>query len=243
MWVGLYSVGYVIPTLALLVAIIAFIFGTPTYRPKPKAESPFTRMAKVLVAALRKMNILVPNDPKELYELNLDEYSHPGKYRIDHSNSLRFLDRAAVKIEESAFEWKLCPVTQVEQTKQMVKMIPILFATFIPSTLLAQTHTFFIKQGTTLVRSIGPHFEIPSACLTVFLTISMLISIAAYDRLFVPWARKYTRNPRGVTLLLRMVIGIVIHIITMILASLVERRRLGVANDHGIFKKDQILCL
>ncbi|KAJ9565165.1 hypothetical protein OSB04_001131 [Centaurea solstitialis] len=238
-----WSLGYGIPTLALLVAIIAFIFGTPTYRHKPRGESPFSKMAKVLVATARKRNVVVPVDPKELYELTLDEYSIPGKYKVDHSCSLRFLDKAAVKIEEPASEWKLCPVTHVEQTKQMVKMIPILCATFVPSILVAQSHTFFIKQGTTLIRSMGPHFEIPPACLGVFLTISMLISIAVYDRLFVPLVRKYTKNPRGITLLQRMGIGIVLHIFTMIIASFVERRRLTVARDHGIFGEKQIVPL
>ncbi|KAI3678787.1 hypothetical protein L6452_38090 [Arctium lappa] len=238
-----WGLGYGIPTLALLVAIIAFIFGTPIYRHKPRAESPFTRMAKVLVATARKRNAVVPVDPKELYELTLDEYSNPGKYKVDHSCSLRFLDKAAVKIEEPASEWKLCPVTHVEQTKQMVKMIPILCATFIPSILVAQTHTFFIKQGTTLIQSMGPHFEIPPACLSVFLTISMLISIAVYDRLFVPMVRKYTKNPRGITLLQRMGIGIILHIVTMIVASFVERRRLSVARDHGIVGEKQIVPL
>ncbi|KAK9067530.1 hypothetical protein SSX86_011641 [Deinandra increscens subsp. villosa] len=238
-----WGLGYGVPTLALLVAIIAFVVGTPVYRHKPRAESAFTRMAKVLVASARKWNASVPMDPKELYELSLDEYASRGKHRINHSCSLRFLDKAAVKVEEPASEWKLCPVTQVEQTKQMVKMIPILCATFIPSTLMAQSHTLFIKQGTTLVRSIGPHFEIPPACLSVFVTLSMLISLAIYDRLFVPLVRKYTKNPRGITLLQRMAIGIIIHIITMIVASFVERRRLSVAKDHSLYKLGQIVPL
>ncbi|XP_076906070.1 protein NRT1/ PTR FAMILY 5.2-like [Bidens hawaiensis] len=238
-----WGLGYTIPTIALLVAIIAFVFGTPVYRHKPRAESPFTRMAKVIVATARKWNVNVPIDPKDLYELTLDEYASPGKYRIDHSSSLRFLDKAAVKVEGPTSEWTLCPVTQVEQTKQMVKMIPILCAVLIPSTLMAQTHTLFIKQGTTLVRSMGPHFEIPPASLSVFVTISMLISLAVYDRLFVPFVRKYTKNPRGITLLQRMTIGIIIHIVTMVVASLVERDRLSVAKDHGIYKIGQIVPL
>ncbi|MFS7975451.1 putative proton-dependent oligopeptide transporter family, MFS transporter superfamily [Helianthus anomalus] len=209
-----WGLGYGIPTLTLLVAIIAFVFGTPVYRHKTRVESPFTRMAKVLVAAARKWNTSVP-----------------------------FLDKAAVRVEEPTSEWYLCPVTQVEQTKQMVKMIPVLCATFIPSTLIAQTNTLFIKQGTTLVRSIGPNFEIPPASLSVFFTISMLISLVVYDRLLVPFVRKYTKNPRGITMLQRMMVGLIIHIITMTIAFLVERHRLSVAKDHGINKPRQIVPL
>ncbi|XP_076906072.1 protein NRT1/ PTR FAMILY 5.2-like isoform X2 [Bidens hawaiensis] len=238
-----WALGYVISTLALFVALVVFIIGTPVYRHKPKTGSPFTNMAQVLVAATRKWNVVMPVDHEELHELTLDESSSSWKYRIDHSSSLRFLDKAAVKINEPVSKWNLCPVTQVEQTKQMLKMVPILFTTFIPSTLMAQTHTLFIKQGTTLVRSMGPHFEIPPACLAAFITISMLISIVIYDRYFVPFAKKYTNNPRGITILQRMGIGIALHIIIMVVASLVEMLRLSVARDHGIFEKGKIVPL
>ncbi|PWA85237.1 proton-dependent oligopeptide transporter family [Artemisia annua] len=238
-----WGLGYGIPTAALLVAMVVFIAGTPTYRHKPSSGSPFTKMAKVLVATARKWNQVVPEDPKKLYELSMDEYSGPGKYMIGHSTTLRFLDRAAVRTEEPSSEWKVCPVTQVEQTKQMLKMLPILVATFIPSSLLAQTHTLFIKQGVTLVRSVGHHFDIPPASLSVFITIFLLISIVLYDRLFVPTIRKYTKNPRGITLLQRMIIGLVLHVIVMIIASIVEQKRLSVAKDHGIIKNDQIVPL
>ncbi|XP_071687693.1 protein NRT1/ PTR FAMILY 5.2-like [Rutidosis leptorrhynchoides] len=234
-----WELGYGIPTVGLVVAMAVFIVGTPRYRHKPPSGSPFTKMTKVLVATARNWKRVVPDDPKELYELNMDKYDVPGKYIIGHSTSLRFLDRAAVRTEESVSEWKLCPVTQVEQTKQMLKMVPILLATFIPSTLIAQTHTLFIKQGVTLVPSMGPHFDIPPACLTVFVTISLLISIVLYDRFFVPTIQKYTKNPRGITLLQRMAIGLVLHIIIMIIASIVERKRLSVAKDHNIFKNDK----
>lgn len=132
----------------------------------------------------------------------------------------------------------LCPVTQVEETKQMVKMLPVWVTTFVPSTMLALIHTLFIKQGTTLDRSMGPHFEIPPACLAAFGTISMLISLAIYDRYFVPTIRHYTQNPRGITLLQRMGFGFLLHVIILFTACLAERKRLSVAREHNIFDKD-----
>ncbi|CAK9318776.1 unnamed protein product [Citrullus colocynthis] len=73
----------------------------------------------------------------------------------------------------------------MEETKQMLRMIPILICTFIPSTMLAQPQTLFIKQGRTLNRSVGSHFQIPPASLTALVTISMLVNVIIYDRLFV----------------------------------------------------------
>ncbi|WRX08819.1 Proton-dependent oligopeptide transporter family - like 2 [Theobroma cacao] len=134
--------------------------------------------------------------------------------------------------------WMLCTVTQVEETKQMGKMIPVLMVTFIPSTLLAQVGTLFVKQGTTLDRRMGPHFEIPPACLTAFVTIFMLITIAIYDRYFVPTVRRYTKNPRGITLIQRMGIGLMLQIIIMTTACFAERKRLSVVREHQKFGKN-----
>lgn len=84
-----WGLGYFIATSALFVALIVFVIGTPIYRHKRMTESPFTNMARVLVAAARKRNVVVPVDPEELYELTSNEYSCSGKHRIDHSSSLR----------------------------------------------------------------------------------------------------------------------------------------------------------
>lgn len=154
----------------------------------------------------------------------------------------RFLDKAALKNGPTS-PWLLCPVTQVEETKQIIKMIPVLLVTLIPSAVVAQVGTLFIKQGTTLNRSIGPNFKIPPACLTAFVTISMLITIVIYDRFFVPFIRQYTKNPRGITLLQRMGIGLVLHTIIMVIASLVERKRLSVARENQRLDYDDIVPL
>ncbi|CAI9776013.1 unnamed protein product [Fraxinus pennsylvanica] len=166
-------------------------------------------MAKVIVASLRKLKGIVPADPKELYELDLQEYTKKGKYRIDSTPSLRLLNKACVKTDSTS-PWMLCPVTQVEETKQMLRMIPILIATFIPSTMIAQINTLFVKQGTTLNRHVVGKFNIPPASLAGFVTLSMLISVVLYDQFFVKIIRKWTKNPRGITLLQRM--GIVAEI-------------------------------
>ncbi|KAK6937735.1 Proton-dependent oligopeptide transporter family [Dillenia turbinata] len=236
-----FTLGYALPSVGLAISVIVFLFGTPLYRHKMPTGSPMTTIARVFVAAARKRKLTVPNDPKELYELSLDEYSKLGKFRVDYSPSYRFLDKAAVKTGQTS-PWMLSTVTQIEETKRMVKMLPILIATFIPSTLLAQTHTLFVKQGTLLDRKIG-NFTIRPANLAAFVTISMLISIVLYDRLFVPFIRKYTKNPRGITLLQRLTIGLLVHMMIMVTASLAERRRLSVAREHGIVGKKQVVPL
>lgn len=74
-----WTLGYALPTLGLAVSIIVFLVSTPFYRHKLAAESPFTRMAQVLVAAVKKWKVPVPDDPKQLHEHSLDEYIGSGK--------------------------------------------------------------------------------------------------------------------------------------------------------------------
>ncbi|KAL0548105.1 hypothetical protein IC582_012550 [Cucumis melo] len=193
-----WSLGYGIPTIGIGVAIIIFVVGTPFYRHRLPSGSPFTTMASVIVAAAWNWRLPIPNDPNQLYELEIQHYSKPGTFKIDSTPSLRFLNKAAIR-RDSGGPWRLCSVTEVEvteveETKQMLRMIPILICTFIPNTIMAQTHTLFIKQGTTLDRSIDSHFKIPPDSLNVFVTISMLFSILIYDRIFVKIMQRVTKS-------------------------------------------------
>ncbi|KAL6553824.1 hypothetical protein OROMI_019497 [Orobanche minor] len=226
-----WTLGYGLPTIGLAISIIIFLAGTSFYRYKVPTGSPFTKMARVIVAALRKRKVVVPTDTKELYELNLEMYTKKGKYRIDSTPTLRFLNKACVRTGATTSPWILCPVTQVEETKQMIRMIPILTATFVPSAMISQISTLFVKQGTTLNRNVGS-FDIPPASLAGFVTLSMLVSVVLYDRLFVRILHKWTNNPRGISLLQRMGIGMVFHILIMVVASLTESFRLNNANDQ-----------
>lgn len=235
-----WALGYGLPTIGLAISISIFLAGTPFYRHRVPNGSPFTRMAKVIVAALRKSKAPIPNDPKQLYELDLDEYTKHGKFRIELTPSLRFLNKAAV-ITGSNDQWELCTITQVEETKQMLKMIPILIATFVPSIMVAQINTLFVKQGTTLDRRIGKHFHIPPASLIAFTTSSLLVCVVLYDKVFVKIMKRLTKNPRGITLLQRMGIGLILHILVMTISCVIERWRLSVAREHSVVESgDQV---
>lgn len=86
-----WTLGYGLPTLGLAISIVIFLVGTPFYRHRLPTGSPFTRMARVIMAALRKWKVTIPNDPKGLYELDLEEYAKKGKFRIDSTPTLRFV--------------------------------------------------------------------------------------------------------------------------------------------------------
>ncbi|KAK2400090.1 protein NRT1/ PTR FAMILY 5.2 [Trifolium repens] len=229
-----WTLGYALPTLGLVISIITFLAGTPFYRHKLIKGSPYIRMAKVIVAAIRKWDVVVPDDPKELYELSLEEYTKQGKFKIDLTQTFGFLNKACVDTGSSTSnEWMLCTITQVEETKQILSLIPIWIATFIPSAMIAQINTLFVKQGTTLNTSIG-NFKIPPSSLAAFTILTMIITYIIYERFIVKIMQKLTKNPRGITLLQRISIGFIIHIVIMIVACFIENHRLNVAKKHEV---------
>ncbi|KAK2417839.1 protein NRT1/ PTR FAMILY 5.2 [Trifolium repens] len=227
-----WTLGYGIPTIGLAFSILVFLIGTPYYRHKLPLGSPITRMLQVFVAAVRKWKASVPEDAKELHELSMEEYARNGRSRIAHTSFISFLDKAAIKTGQNS-PWMLCTVTQIEETKQMSKLVPISIFTIIPSTLGMHLFTLFIRQGMTLDKRMGPHFNISPGNLVSITIIFTLICIAVYDCIFVPFVRRYTKNPRGITILQRIGIGLVLNIIILVIASLVERKRLNVARENN----------
>lgn len=227
-----FTLGYAIPTVGLIISVILFLIGTPFYRHKVQNGNPFNRMAQVIVAAVRKWRVNVPSDPTKLHEVDPKEYVSKGRFPISHTTILRFLDKAATR-DGSTSRWKLCPVTQVEETKLMLKMLPIWVLLFIPSTLISHVTTLFVKQGTTLNRHMGSHFQIPAGSLTSFFALSMVVSIIAYDKVLVRIFRRFTGNPRGITILQRMGIGIFVHMVCMAVASITDVKRISVVKAHG----------
>lgn len=94
--------------------------------------------------------------------------------------------------------------------------------------LVAQTPTFFTKQGSTMDRTIFPGFDIPAASLQAFIPLAIVI-FTPYDRLFVPLARAVTKKPSGISMLQRIGTGIFLSVVSIIIAALVEIKRQHIA--------------
>jgi peptide/histidine transporter 3/4 len=78
-----------------------------------------------------------------------------------------------------------------------------------------------------------PGFDIPAASLQSLIGLAIVLTIPIYDRLFVPLARAFTRKPSGITMLQRIGIGMFLSIIDMVVAALVEIKRLKTAQEYG----------
>ncbi|KAJ6805410.1 protein NRT1/ PTR FAMILY 8.3-like [Iris pallida] len=234
-----WGLGFGIPTLFMGLAIGSFFIGTPLYRFQRPGGSPLTRVCQVVVASIRKWNINVPCDSSLLYELPDKSSAIEGSRKLEHSDEIKFLDKAATvsdldkEREALANPWRLCTVTQVEELKILVRMFPIWATGIVFSAVYAQMSTMFVEQGMVLDTAVGS-FSIPPASLSTFDVISVIVWVPLYDRILVPIARRLTGKERGFSELQRMGIGLFISILAMAAAALVEIRRLQIAEADGL---------
>ncbi|XP_074294289.1 protein NRT1/ PTR FAMILY 8.3-like isoform X2 [Silene latifolia] len=234
-----WGIGFGIPALFMGVAISCFLSGTPLYRFQSPAGSPLTRMCQVIVASFQKRKLEVPQDSSHLYETRDKQPTIGGTRKLEHTEGMMYLDKAAtlsntdMKTEELCSPWSLCTVTEVEELKILIRMLPIWATGIVFSAVYSQMATMFIEQGMVMDRTVGT-FTIPAASLSIFDVISVILWVPVYDRILTPAARRFTGNERGFSDLQRMGIGLMISILAMVSAALVEIKRLQVARELNL---------
>ncbi|XP_030547286.1 protein NRT1/ PTR FAMILY 4.5-like [Rhodamnia argentea] len=234
--------GFGLSTIAMFLGVVLFTLGSPMHWIQPvQGTNTIVEIVQVYVAAIRNRKLQLPEDPAELYEIDKDAEAAGEEEFLPHRDTFRFLDKAAVKDtpalqhrqSESQNPWKMCRMTQVESAKIVLGMLPIFCCTIIMTLCLAQLQTFSIQQGLTMDTSIGS-FKIPPASLPIIPVSFLIIIVPVYDRLIVPFARKITGHPTGITHLQRIGVGLVLSSISMAVAATVEVKRKKVARDHGM---------
>lgn len=138
-------------------------------------------------------------------------------------------------IKGAANPWRLCTVTQVEELKALIRLLPIWASGIIFAMVYSQMSTMFVLQGNTMDQHIGPKFTIPSASLSIFDTLSVLFWAPVYDMAIVPLARRFTGHERGFTQLQRMGIGLAISVFSMLSAGVLEVVRLDMVKRHNLY--------
>nr|KJB71911.1 hypothetical protein B456_011G146900 [Gossypium raimondii] len=202
--------GLGIPTIAMIVSIIAFVIGSPLYKKIEPGGSPLIRLAQVIVAAFKKRKETAPENPKLLYQNKEVDAAISLHGRLVHTDQYKWLDKAAV-------------VTESESAAGILLV-----------TSSSHLHSFVIQQARTMDRHLSKSFEIPPASLSIFGILTTLSGLVLYERLFVPLARRFTGHPSGVTCLQRMGIGFVINIVATIVSSFIEIKRKSVAAHHNL---------
>ncbi|XP_022764382.1 protein NRT1/ PTR FAMILY 5.4 [Durio zibethinus] len=238
-----WTAGFVVLAGSLAVALALFLIGIKRYRKQRPTGSPFTTLAQVFVAAAKKWRVSETHRGRGIcYEDDRGGSHVQGQSKgckLVRTKQFRFLDKAMIIDNKDALSktrnpWRLCSLNQVEEVKLVLRLIPIWLGCLMFSAVITQLHTFFTKQGSTMLRSIGPHFQVPAAALQSLVGFTILIAVPVYDRLFVPIARKITGHTSGITMLQRIGIGLFVSILNMVVAGMVETARVNTARKHGL---------
>ncbi|KAK5839941.1 hypothetical protein PVK06_008801 [Gossypium arboreum] len=223
--------GFAIPGIVMAVGLVVFLLGTMTYRYSVKGdeESPIVTVGRVFILAVRNR--------KTSYSAIAAEEEARGILATESSKQFKFLNKALLAPDGSKEQGEVCSIREVEEAKAVIRLAPIWATSLTYAIVFAQSSTFFTKQGATMDRSTATGFEIPAASLQSFISLSIVLFIPIYDRIFVPLTRALTGEPAGITLLQRIGSGMVISTISLVIAAVVEMRRLKIAEEHGLIDK------
>ncbi|XP_021749960.1 protein NRT1/ PTR FAMILY 5.9-like [Chenopodium quinoa] len=215
-----WSLGFAVPTLAMIASIILFSSGTRSYTfnftndHKVDNPNPFKTTVDGLKAAISRMfncgigeshrKVDVPE--LELQENQISSQKLVGTKEVDEKPSKR--------------------IHLSDNIKVSLRLLPIWTMLLLFAVIFQQPATFFTKQGMTMKRNIGTKFKIPPATLQGAITVSIILLMPLYDKILVPCTQVITRNEKGITVLQRMGAGMVLSIIAMVIAALVEEKRL-----------------
>ncbi|XP_002517413.2 protein NRT1/ PTR FAMILY 5.8 [Ricinus communis] len=214
--------GFAIPTIAMISSIVIFCCGSRVYAYKQDLGDDkrhfrdMVQAIKELASKLGNCKIILPSGNSEVLELELQE----RPLCPDNSGSIKSLNsnpRSGTYLLENA--------------KVVLRLVPIWTMLLMFAVIFQQPATFFTKQGVTMERSIGSKLKIPPATLQSSITVSIILLMPLYDTIFIPITRLITRDKKGINVMQRMGIGMVLSIIAMIIAAVVERKRIMISRE------------
>ncbi|XP_033515949.1 protein NRT1/ PTR FAMILY 2.7-like [Nicotiana tomentosiformis] len=220
-----WKVGFYVCIAANFLGLVVFLAGSRFYHYATFEVSPFTSLARVIVAAISKRKL--PVSP-----------SHENWYHGPYGSTAEtiFLNRASLKYEGDvkpdgsiAKPWKLCTVSEVEDFKSLMRTLPLWSSSIFLSTPIALLISLSVLQALAMDRHIGPHFQIPAGSIPVIILISTAIFLTIFDRLLFPMWEKLTSQ--SVTPFKRIGAGHVLTFVGVGVGALVESKRLNVAHN------------
>ncbi|XP_051179020.1 protein NRT1/ PTR FAMILY 8.3 [Lolium perenne] len=236
-----WGISFAIPAVLMILGLAVLVGGSRVYRFRKLGASPFKSICQVVVAAVRKWHVQLPDDISLLYELTNSSSPAESSQKIQHTNQFRFLDKAAIVLPPldktskmlPMCSWSLCTVTQVEELKTLLRMFPVWASFMIFYAVGGQTTSTFIEQGMVMDNCVGP-FAIPPASLSTVSVLSALIWVYIYETVLVPLARHYTGKEKGFSQTQRLGIGFALSMLTMVYSAILEMKRLTNAQASGM---------
>uniref|UniRef100_J3MCU1 Major facilitator superfamily (MFS) profile domain-containing protein n=1 Tax=Oryza brachyantha TaxID=4533 RepID=J3MCU1_ORYBR len=223
-----WGLGFALPPAAMAVSVAAFFCCAPLYKkqrqPTRVAHKPCRGGGSGVFGALRSLlanvaarKITLPSrDEDDTDDIVLSELELQEK-------PLTKVELADEKREEEVAMGEAAPSV----AKIILRLLPIWAMMLMFAVIFQQPMTFFTRQGMAMDHRVaGGAFVIPPAMLQSSITVSIILLMPLYDRMVVPLAGLVTGDGKGVTVLQRIGVGMVLSIVAMAVAALVEARRL-----------------
>ncbi|KAL9297189.1 hypothetical protein ACSQ67_023085 [Phaseolus vulgaris] len=225
---GQWTLGFWASTASAAIALVLFLCGTRRYRYFKSVGNPLPRVGQVFVAAAK--------NGRSRYQLKINfmRFKNPHPMEGEKCSRQKDLDKAALitskdleQIEENKRNpWRLSTVTQVEEVKCVLRLLPIWLCTIMYSVVFAQMASLFVVQGDAMDTRVSS-FNIPPASMSSFDILGVAFFIFIYRHALDPLVAKTMKSK--LTELQRMGVGLVLAIMAMVSAGTVEKFRLRYA--------------
>lgn len=212
-----WSIRFGVPAICSAVATFLFFTGFCcggySSEQKPR-QSLLANIIRVLIASTCKISLNHPDDIR-----NLNKYD---EYEGKHYKGFRFLEKAAIVEEGERKRWKLCTVSEVEDTKIAIRMIPFWISFIVSGVITSIGNTYFVEQANHLNYKVGK----------LKLPITILLIVYEYFKLAFSKQFSGVANNRYAPAM-----SMIFAVLCCITASKVETRRIDAITDHGLLNK------
>jgi peptide/histidine transporter 3/4 len=92
-----WGISFAIPTVLMILGLAVLIGGSRVYRFRKLTVSPFTSLSQVIVAAVRKRNVPLPDDISHLYEPTSPSSEAQSSQKIQHTYQFRYFSYCRIQ--------------------------------------------------------------------------------------------------------------------------------------------------
>ncbi|XP_022841941.1 protein NRT1/ PTR FAMILY 5.5-like isoform X2 [Olea europaea var. sylvestris] len=221
-----WSIRFGIPAICTAFATLLFLSGPCSCKPEPQG-SPLTIVCRVFVASFSKISVPFPLDRRDGHELQ----------SFSRTRILRCLEKAAIILPDRSPEeqknnrWTLCTVTEVEEAKIVVRMVPMWMTFIVCGVVSSIGNTYFLEQANHMDRKLGK-WKIPLAMLLLLFNCAKSLFGKSYALLASCFGgcKKYA-PPVGIA------VAMVFSVLCCITSAGIEIRRLKVIRRHDLLDK------
>ncbi|XP_062185679.1 protein NRT1/ PTR FAMILY 4.3-like isoform X2 [Phragmites australis] len=225
-----WDIGLGLGAILILLGLLVVAIGLPFYRNQVPEGSPLTRILQVLVVAFRNRKLELPEQLEEAHE------NGAGPCTVEvlsRTNNLKFLDKACINRGKDG-AWYHCSVAKVEETKIVLRMLPLFVSSMVGYVSNPILLTFTVQQGGMTNTKLGKIHISPATLFIIPITFQTVM-LAIYDRFIVPFMRRRTGYASGITHLQRISLGFASMILAPVIAAVVERKRKEAAVQMSLF--------